>query len=322
MRSTVLVAGGAGFIGVNLCESLLRDKFQVICLDNLITGTQNNINSLLKNDNFSFIKHDIVKPLPSSLLRKGIDYIFHLASPASPNKKSKISYLSYPIETLMVNSYGTNNLLLLAHKIKAKLLYSSSSEVYGDAAVSPQDENYFGNVNPNGVRSVYDEGKRFGEALLMAFFRKFHTDIRIVRIFNTYGPGMRIDDGRVIVNLINQALTGKDLTIFGDGRQTRSFCFIDDMVAGLKKAMLIKAAEGEVINLGNPDEKTILDVARIIKNMTGSGSNIVFEQAAQDDPRIRKPDISKAKKILQWVPEVDILKGLEKTISYFRQLNT
>ena len=250
---TILIAGGAGFIGSNLCESLLPE-FKVICVDNLITGEKKNIEELLKNPNFKFLEMDITRP------REGTDneflninYIFHLASPASPNKKSKRSYVNFPIETLLVNSIGTYNLLELAKERNAKFLYASSSEIYGDPAISPQNEEYFGNVNPNGIRSVYDEGKRFGEAITMAYYRKYNLDTRIVRIFNTYGPKMRADDGRVISNFINQALSNQPITVYGDGSQTRSCCYVDDMVDGLKRAMFAEKAKGEVINIGNQD---------------------------------------------------------------------
>ncbi len=317
---TVLVAGGAGFIGSHLCKKLLNDGYQVIAIDNLITGDRENIDILLDNKHFSFIQHDIFKDINTNLGLPHIDFIFHLASPASPNKKSPRSYINYPIETLLVNSVGTYHLLELARKNKAKFLYASSSEIYGDPSVSPQKEDYFGNVNPNGVRSSYDEGKRFGEAIAMAYLRKYNLDARIIRIFNTYGSYMQIDDGRVVSNFINQAIHNNPLTVYGNGKQTRSFCYIDDMVEGIKKAMFFDGTKGQVINLGNPDEKTILEIAQIIKKITNSSSKIVFEELPEDDPKSRNPDISKANKLLNWQPKVLLEKGLRRTIAYFKSL--
>ncbi len=317
---TVLVAGGAGFIGSHLCKELLDDKYKVIAIDNLITGDKKNIDVLLGNKNFSFIQRDISKDLNKGLGLAHINFIFHLASPASPNKKSPRSYINHPIETLLVNSVGTYNLLELARKNKAKVLYASSSEIYGDPNVSPQREDYFGNVNPNGVRSSYDEGKRFGEAMTMAYVRKYNLDARIIRIFNTYGPDMQIDDGRVVSNFVNQAIRNSPLTVYGSGKQTRSFCYIEDMVEGIKKAMFIDNTKGEVINLGNSDERTILEIARIIKKITNSSSEIVFEDLPQDDPKSRNPDIAKANKLLNWQPKISLEKGLLQTIAYFKNL--
>lgn len=317
---TVLVAGGAGFIGSHLCKKLLNDRYQVIAADNLITGDKKNIDVLSVNKNFSFIPCDISKDLNKDLNQLPIDFIFHLASPASPNKKSPRSYINHPIETLLVNSIGTYNLLELAKKNNARFLYASSSEIYGDPNVSPQKEDYFGNVNPNGVRSSYDEGKRFGEAITMAYVRKYNLDARIIRIFNTYGPYMQIDDGRVVSNFVNQAIHNSPLTVYGSGEQTRSFCYIDDMVEGLGKAMFLAGTKGEVINLGNPDERTILEIAQIIKRITNSSSEIVFEDLPQDDPKSRNPDINKANKLLSWQPKIPLEKGLHRTIAYFKSL--
>src|ERR1035437_5021589 len=245
---TVLVAGGAGFIGTHLCKRLLTENYKVICIDSLITGDKSNLKDILDNKNFTFLEQDITKSLDEELTA---DYIFHLASPASPNKKSPKSYINHPIETLLVNSLGTYNLLELAKEISAKFLFTSTSEVYGDPEVSPQGEDYFGHVNPNGVRSVYDESKRFGEAITMAYVRKFDLDARIIRIFNTYGPLMQKDDGRVVSEFIVQGLTNKPFTIYGDGKQTRSFCYVSDMVDGIEKAMFMENTKGEVINLGD-----------------------------------------------------------------------
>ncbi|GDX61742.1 epimerase [Candidatus Levyibacteriota bacterium] len=314
----VIVAGGAGFIGSYICRQLLEKGYLVVCIDNFITGDKKNIEDLDKNNNFHLLDHDLATEIPPSDLLNNISYIFHLASPASPNKKSKRSYINFPIETLLVNSVGSYNLLMLAKSQNARFLFASSSEIYGDPEVSPQTEDYFGNVNSRGIRSVYDEGKRFGEAITTAFFRKHNMDTRIVRIFNTYGPRMQIDDGRVVSNFINQALRNEPITVYGAGMQTRSFCYITDLVNGLLKLMFIDNLNGEVINLGNPDERNIVDVARFIKNKIESSSEIIFETLPEDDPKKRKPDISKAKKLLDWKPEVSFEDGLEKTIEYFK----
>ena len=326
-----LVAGGAGFIGSHLCRSLLEDGYKVVCVDNLITGEKGNIKELLRNPRFKFIEHDITMPVQSSKFRpkadqpladkvQSLDYIFHLASPASPNKKSRRSYINHPIETLLANSVGTYNLLELSKKLNAKFLYASSSEIYGDPKISPQNEKYFGNVNPNGVRSVYDEGKRFGESLTFAYVRKHNVNACIIRIFNTYGPNMQVDDGRVVSNFVNQAIYGKPITVYGVGTQTRSFCFIDDMIEGLKLAMFSKNISGKVINLGNPYEITILELAELIKRITKSPSKIVFEDLPEEDPKSRSPDTTKAKMLLNWEPKINIEEGLKKTIEYFKKL--
>ena len=316
---TALVAGGAGFIGSHLCGALLNQGYKVICIDNFLTSEKENISRHENNENFSLIEKDIINLNPNDLPE--FDFLFHLASPASPNAKSSRSYVAYPIETLLVNSRGTYNLLEAAKKNNAKFLYASTSEIYGDPAVSPQSEDYFGNVNPNGVRSVYDEAKRFGEAITSAYVRKHDLDGRIVRIFNTYGPLMRADDGRVVSNFISQALLNSPITIYGDGKQTRSFCFITDMIDGILMAMFSENTKGEVMNLGNPDERSILEIADIIKELTKSTSEIVNESLPPDDPKERKPDISKAKRILGWEPKVTLSEGLEKTVEYFRNEN-
>jgi len=312
---TALIAGGAGFIGSSLCKSLLSKDFRVFCVDNLITGDKKNIEGLLSNPNFSFLEKDITKPLGEEVK---VDFIFHLASPASPNKKCPKSYINHPIETLLVNSLGTYNLLDLAKELSAKFLFTSTSEVYGDPEVSPQGEDYFGHVNPNGIRSVYDESKRFGESITMAYVRKFNLDARIIRIFNTYGPFMQKDDGRVVSEFIVQGLTNKPFTIYGDGKQTRSFCFISDMVDGIEKAMFAENTKGEVINLGNPDERTVLELAGLVKEICGFSLEPVFEELPEDDPKTRKPDISKAEKLLGWKPKIGIEEGLKKTVEYFK----
>ncbi|HEV2339470.1 MAG TPA: UDP-glucuronic acid decarboxylase family protein [Patescibacteria group bacterium] len=316
---TVYIAGGAGFIGSHLCKRLLADGYEVVCIDNFLTSSKKNINPFFSNAHFHFLQKDILLltehdfehiPLPQ--------YIFHLASPASPNLKSPRSYMSYPIETLRVNSQGTYILLNLAKKMSSRFLYASTSEVYGDPKVSPQVETYWGNVNPNGIRSVYDEGKRFGEAITIAYVRKFSLDARIARIFNTYGPHMQNDDGRVVSNFILQSLHNEPLTIYGKGKQTRSFCFVSDLVEGLMKLMFTKNINGEVVNLGNPNERSIKVFAQLIKKLTKSSSQIVFEELPADDPNRRCPDISKAKKLLGWEPKVPLEEGLQKTIEYFK----
>jgi dTDP-glucose 4,6-dehydratase/UDP-glucuronate decarboxylase len=318
---TIYVAGGAGFIGSNLCARLLQDGYTVVCLDNLITSSESTIDGLKDNKNFHFINVDVTA-LNDSILRDAPkpDFIFHLASPASPNKNGKRSFIAYPVETLLANTLGTYTLLELAKKHNARLLFASTSEVYGDPLISPQPESYWGNVNPNGVRSVYDEGKRCGEAFVMGYVRKFGLDGRIVRIFNTYGPNMQEDDGRVVSNFILQALKGEPLTIYGDGTQTRSFCYVDDLVDGLCAFMFGEGLKGEVINIGNPNEKTIKEFATIIKSLVNAQAEIVYQDLPEDDPKQRKPDISKAKKLLSWEPRVSLEEGLEKTVEYFKNL--
>ena len=320
-RKRVLVAGGAGFIGSHLCKSLLDGNYKVIAIDNLLTSTKDNLKDLLKNPEFTFLEHDVTDQISNFKFQiSNLDYIFHLASPASPNQKSARSYINHPIETLLANSLGTYNLLELTRQFNAKFLYASSSEVYGDPAISPQKEDYFGSVNPNGIRSVYDEGKRFGEAITSGYVRKYGLDARIIRIFNTYGPIMLADDGRVVSNFINQAIENKPITVYGKGTQTRSLCYVDDMVSGIKLAMLTPNTKGELFNLGNPDERSILDIAKLIKSLTNSKSKIVFEDLPIDDPKSRKPDIAKAKRILGWEPKVSTERGLRKTIDYFRNI--
>lgn len=317
--STFVIAGGAGFIGSHISERLLGLGYKVICIDNLITGVEENISPFFSNKNFIFIKHNIIESLPQ--VKGEIDGIFHLASPASPNAKSPRSYMAHPIHTLMVNSVGTRNLLEFAREKKSKLLYASSSEVYGDPAITPQKEDYFGNVNPNGPRSVYDEGKRFGEAISAAYTRVYNLDVRTIRIFNTYGDRMQKDDGRVVSNFIHQALEDKPITIYGDGNQTRSFCYIDDLVNGLISAIQKPNLAGFVMNLGNPEEYKIIDLAKEIIKLTQSKSEIVYEKLPQDDPHRRCPDISKASRMLDFKPKVSLVEGLTKTIEYFKSVN-
>jgi len=307
----VLVAGGAGFIGSWLCEELLKQNFRVVCIDNLCTGREQNILHLKQDKNFEFINCDIIKPLPESIGK--MDFIFHLASPASPPAYQKLA-----IETLLVNSNGTLNLLELARKDNARFLFASTSEVYGNPMQHPQKETYWGNVNPNGIRSMYDESKRFAEALCMAYFRKYNIDLRIARIFNTYGPRMRADDGRVISNFINQSLQDEPLTVYGDGKQTRSLCYVSDLVEGLLGLMFEEGIGGEVVNLGNPHERIIFELAEIIRRLTNSKSEISFKELPQDDPERRCPGISKAEKLLNWNPKISLEQGLQKTIEWYK----
>jgi dTDP-glucose 4,6-dehydratase/UDP-glucuronate decarboxylase len=298
-------------IGSNLCEELLRRCHEVICADNLSTGSRRNLEAFAGHPSFDFVHHDVVQELPPF---PRLDRIYHLASPASP-----IGYSRLPIETLRANSEGTLRLLQLARIHKARFLYSSTSEIYGDPLTHPQPETYRGNVSCTGPRSMYDESKRYGEALAMAFVRTHGVDARVVRIFNTYGPRCGADDGRMIANLITQALRGEPLTIYGNGRQTRSLCFVSDMVVGLIEMMESPSAKGEVVNLGNPDERSVLEYAQLIRDLTGSTSKLVFGlPAVGDDPQQRRPDIRKAESLLGWSPRVGLEKGLLETIAYFR----
>ena len=304
---TVLITGGAGFIGSHLCEFMLDRDYRVICMDNLITGSEDNIAHILQNKNFQFVKHDVTNYID---IKGRLDYILHFASPASP-----IDYLELPIQTLKVGSLGTHKALGLAKEKKAVFLLASTSEVYGDPLVNPQPETYWGNVNPIGPRGVYDEAKRFAESMTMAYHRFHKVSTRIVRIFNTYGPRMRINDGRVVPAFINQALGNKALTVFGDGTQTRSFCYVSDLVGGIYKLLLSNV--DTPVNIGNLAEMTILDFAKQIIQITGSKSKIIFKPLPVDDPKVRRPDISKAKRELNWEPVVDIQQGIRDAIKYF-----
>lgn len=308
-QKTILITGVAGFIGSHLAETFLEDGFRVVGVDNFLTGSRENILPFQKKSKFSFIEHNISQSIN---IAEDIHYILHFASPASP-----VDYLELPIQTLKVGSLGTHNSLGLAKAKKASFLLASTSEVYGDPLVHPQKEDYWGNVNPLGPRGVYDEAKRFAEAITMAYRRVHHVDTKILRIFNTYGPRMRIRDGRAIPNFIAQALEGKPITVFGKGTQTRSFCYVDDLVAGIKK-LLFSDLAGPV-NLGNPSEMTLLDLAKKIIELTGSKSKITFEPLPQDDPRQRCPDIALAKTKLHWAPKVPLEEGLKKTIAYFKE---
>jgi dTDP-glucose 4,6-dehydratase len=303
----ILVTGGAGFLGSHLGDRLLAEGHTVICMDNLITGTTDNI-AHIRSDRFDFIKHDVTKYI---YVQGKLDFVFHFASPASP-----VDYLELPIQTLKVGSLGTHNALGLAKEKKAGFMLASTSEVYGDPLVNPQSEEYWGNVNPIGPRGVYDEAKRFAEAMTMAYHRYHGIDTRIVRIFNVYGPRMRLHDGRVVPNFIGQALRGEPLTVFGDGQQTRSFCFVEDLIEGIYRLML--SDEHDPVNIGNPHEMSILEFAEQIRRLTGSGSEIVFKPLPVDDPRVRRPDIRKAQRVLGWEPQVSFEEGMRRTIEYFK----
>jgi dTDP-glucose 4,6-dehydratase len=309
-KPRVLITGGAGFIGSHLCDRFIKEGFHVIAMDNLITGDLRNIEHLFKHPDFEFYHHDVSKfvHVPGEL-----QYILHFASPASP-----IDYLKIPIHTLKVGSLGIHNLLGLARVKKSRILIASTSEVYGDPLVHPQNEEYYGNVNPIGPRGVYDEAKRFQEAMTMAYHRFHGLDTRIVRIFNTYGPRMRLNDGRVLPAFIGQALRGEDLTVFGDGSQTRSFCYIDDQVEGIYR--LLMSDYHLPVNIGNPEEVTILEFAEEIIRLTGTSQKIVFKPLPEDDPKQRRPDISLAKRVLGWEPKVSRAEGLRITYEYFKSL--
>jgi dTDP-glucose 4,6-dehydratase len=305
----ILLTGGAGFIGSHLSEKLLDGGHQVVCMDNLITGSVENIAHLSGNKDFEFIKHDVSKYI---YVKGKIDYVLHFASPASP-----IDYLNHPIKTLKVGSLGTHNSLGVAKECGAKFLLASTSEVYGDPLVNPQPETYWGNVNPVGPRGVYDEAKRFGEALTLAYHRAHGVDTKIVRIFNTYGERMRHYDGRVVPTFIDQALKDEPLSVFGDGSQTRSFCYVSDLVDGIVK--LMASDLNEPVNLGNPAEMSVLDFAEQIKKITGCKSEIIFKDLPVNDPKVRRPDISKAKKELGWEPKVGLEEGLSRTIGWVKE---
>ena len=307
---TAVVTGGAGFLGSYLCEKLLEEGLNVICLDNLLTGNINNISHLAGNENFKFVKHDITNYI---FLPGKIDYILHFASPASP-----VDYLQLPIQTLKVGSLGTHKALGLAKEKKARFLLASTSEVYGDPETHPQKEDYWGNVNPIGPRGVYDEAKRFAEAITMAYHRYHNVDTRIVRIFNTFGPRMRANDGRAIPNFITQALNNKPITVYGDGSQTRSFCYISDQVDGIFK--LLMTMENDPVNIGNPEEIPVVDIAKEIIELTKSKSKTIFEELPENDPKVRQPDITRAKEILKWEPKVSRIDGLKKTVEYFKNM--
>ena len=304
----ILVTGGAGFLGSHLCERLLKEKHEVVCMDNFFTGRRRNLHPYLGNPDFEVVRHDVIEPI---LLE--VDRIYHLACPASP-----VHYQYNPVKTIKTNVLGTHNMLGLAKRTRARFLLASTSEVYGDPKVHPQTEDYWGNVNPIGIRSCYDEGKRVAETFTMDYHRQSRVDVRIVRIFNTYGPRMLADDGRVVSNFIVQALRGDAITVYGDGSQTRSFCFVDDLVDGLVRMMENEGFIGPV-NLGNPREFTILELAKKVIAMTGSRSKIVLKPLPSDDPTQRQPDITLAQQKLGWQPKMDADEGLKMTIDYFRK---
>ena len=308
-RQRAVITGGAGFIGSHLCERLLAEGLEVVCMDNLITGDLGNIEHLMSRPDFVFHHQDVTNYIH---VPGPVHYVLHFASPASPR-----DYLEYPIQTAKVGSLGTHKALGLAREKQARFLLASTSEVYGDPLVHPQREDYFGNVNPIGPRAVYDEAKRFGEALTMGYHRQHGLMTRIVRIFNTYGPRMRLDDGRVLPAFMGQALRGEPLTVFGDGKQTRSFCYVDDLVEGLWR--LVNSDEVEPVNLGNPREMTMLEFGNAVLEATGAKVGFEFRALPQDDPKVRKPDIGKAMRILGWTPKVVLEDGLRRTAAYFRK---
>lgn len=309
-KKKVLVTGGSGFLGSHLCEKFLEKDYQVICMDNLITGNINNVSHLFNEPDFTFVKHDVTNFVH---VAGKLDLILHFASPASP-----IDYLEMPIQTLKVGSLGTHKALGLAKEKGARFLLASTSEVYGDPLIHPQKEDYWGNVNPIGFRGVYDEAKRFAEAMTMAYHRFHNVETRIVRIFNTYGPRMRLEDGRALPTFMGQALRGEDITVFGDGSQTRSFCYVDDLIEGIYR--LSQSEEVYPVNIGNPVEITIKEFAEEVVQLTGSKSKITYKELPKDDPQVRKPDITRAKEILGWEPKVDRHEGLKKTMQYFKNL--
>ncbi|MDP8259730.1 MAG: SDR family oxidoreductase [Candidatus Gygaella obscura] len=308
-KQTYLVTGGAGFIGSYLCERLIRENNKVICLDNLITGHMENVNRLKSFKDFKFVKHDISKHI---VFKENIDFVLHFASPASP-----IDYLNFPIQTLKVGSLGTHNALGIAKAKKAKFLLASTSEIYGDPKEHPQKETYWGHVNTIGPRGVYDEAKRFAEAITMAYHRYHKLDTRIIRIFNTYGPRMRMQDGRAIPNFITQALKNKSITVYGKGTQTRSFCFVEDLVEAIFRLMQVDFHEP--VNLGNPNERTILNLAKTIISLSKSKSKLIYNDLPVDDPKQRQPDITRAKRLFKWQPQVNLKSGLLTTISWFKE---
>jgi dTDP-glucose 4,6-dehydratase len=303
-----LVTGGAGFLGSHLCDRLLEEGHELLCLDNLLTGRSENIAHVMDQPRFTFIEHDVTKPIE---IDGPLEYILHFASPASPK-----DYEKHPIHTLKVGALGTYHALGLAKAKGAVFLLASSSEVYGDPQVNPQPESYWGHVNPVGPRSVYDEAKRYAEAISMAYHHVHHTEVRIARIFNTYGPRMRLNDGRALPSFMAQALMGDPLTVYGDGSQTRSFCYVSDLIEGIYR--LLHSDEREPVNLGNPEEVTILELAREVIEVTGSRSEIIFQPLPRDDPRVRRPDITRAKHRLGWEPRVSRLEGLKRTLAYFQ----
>lgn len=320
--STVLITGAAGFVGSHLVDRYLSDGSFVVGVDNLITGAGRNLDSARLSERFAFVNADVAapwQPIFEAVEARGVtpDLILHFASPASP-----IDYFKFPVETMAVNSFGTNNCLQAARRWKARFLYASTSESYGDPLVHPQTESYWGNVNPVGPRSCYDESKRFGEALTMAYARSTDADVRIIRIFNTYGPRMRADDGRVVSNFIVAALRGEPLTVHGDGLQTRSFCYVDDLVEGIVRCAASTQTKARVVNLGNPGEYTVLDLAKMVGEIVGTPPAIDAQPPREDDPARRRPDISLARQLLGWEPQTGVVDGLRRTVEYFRAVQS
>lgn len=305
----ILVTGGAGFIGSHLCRRLINEGNSVVCMDNLYTGSLENVSDLVDSGRFEFVHQDIT----TAIELEGIERIFNLACPASP-----VHYQSHPVDTIKTNTVGVMNVLELARRSGARVLQASTSEVYGDPEIHPQVESYWGNVNPIGIRSCYDEGKRIAETLFFEYHRQYGTEIKVARIFNTYGPNMQLDDGRVISNFIVQALRGEDITVYGSGNQTRSFCYVSDQVDGLMRLMDSDKSVTGPINIGNPQERTIIELAEAVIKATGSGSELVYRELPSDDPKKRKPDITKARALLGWEPKVDLEEGLANTIEFFR----
>ena len=317
--SRILITGGAGFIGSHLCRRFLADGYEVICVDNFISGSRDNLTELLSNPKFTLIEHDIIHDLPSTIHDLKLDSILHFACPASPNPTSPISYMAHPVETLMVNSVGSKNMLDLALQNDCQIIFASTSEVYGDPLVHPQTEEYRGNVSCIGPRACYDEGKRFMEALAFTYFRQFQAKIKVIRIFNTYGPYMRLDDGRFTINLIDSYLNHKSFKMYGDGSTTRSFCYIDDLVEGIMRVFQRDVTIGDVINLGNPTELSIKEAIEIFEKIIGQELSKEYLAAQPDDPQKRQPDISKAKQLLGWEPTIDFSSGMKKTLEHYEK---
>lgn len=315
----IVVTGGAGFIGTHLCEHFLSLGHDVVCLDNLLSGSQSNVDRLSNNPHFKFINHDITTPLSADLGQ--VDAILHFACPASPNPASPISYMAHPVETLMVSSLGSKNMLDLAVKHNCQIIFASTSEIYGDPLVHPQPESYLGNVSSTGPRSCYDEGKRFMESLAFTYYRQFAAKIKVIRIFNTYGPHMRLDDGRFTINLIDSYLNHKPFKMYGEGTATRSFCYIDDLITGIAKVFATDSMIGQVVNLGNPTEYTISAAIKIFETMVGSELVKEIAPGQVDDPQKRQPDIGKAKSLLGWEPQIDFATGIKKTLQSYQHEN-
>jgi dTDP-glucose 4,6-dehydratase len=317
--ATLLITGGAGFIGSHLCHKCIADGHAVICVDNFISGSKENVADLLGHDRFTLVEHDIINDLPKTLTEVKIDAIFHFACPASPNPSSPVSYINHPVETLMVSSVGSKNMLDLALKNDCQIIFASTSEVYGDPTVHPQPETYWGNVSSTGERSCYDEGKRFMEALAFTYYRKLSAKIKVIRIFNTYGPKMRLDDGRFTINLIDSAANNKPFVLYGDGSATRSFCYIDDLVDGIDRIFKKDEVIGEVINLGNPGEFSVNSSIKLAESLVGHKLELIQKPALPDDPKRRQPDITKAKQLLGWEPKISFSEGLKLCLKYYHE---